>query len=88
MAVGVFPALKLGVLFVKQISKPLAKFLVTQAKNHPLFRTYVIIPPAQCKCILDQFKDTHVLHLKILSSMFYSLSLGRSENKNVCDESR
>ncbi|XP_020293459.1 optic atrophy 3 protein homolog [Pseudomyrmex gracilis] len=47
MAVGVFPALKLGVLFVKQISKPLAKFLVTQAKNHPLFRTYVIIPPAQ-----------------------------------------
>lgn len=47
MPVGVFPALKLGVLFVKQISKPLAKFLVNQAKNHVLFRTYVIIPPAQ-----------------------------------------
>lgn len=47
MAVGVFPALKLGVLFVKQISKPLAKFLVNQAKNHPVFRTYFIIPPAQ-----------------------------------------
>ncbi|KAG7200111.1 hypothetical protein KM043_000556 [Ampulex compressa] len=47
MAVGVFPALKLGVLFVKQISKPLAKFLVNQAKNHPVFRTYIIIPPAQ-----------------------------------------
>lgn len=47
MAVGVFPALKLGVLFVKQISKPLAKFLVSQAKNHPVFRTYFIIPPAQ-----------------------------------------
>ncbi|EZA60655.1 hypothetical protein DMN91_007551 [Ooceraea biroi] len=47
MPVGVFPALKLGVLFVKQISKPLAKFLVNQAKNHPLFRTYIIIPPAQ-----------------------------------------
>lgn len=44
---GVFPALKLGVLFVKQISKPLAKFLVNQAKNHPVFRTYFIIPPAQ-----------------------------------------
>nr|XP_012235464.1 PREDICTED: putative OPA3-like protein CG13603 [Linepithema humile]XP_012235465.1 PREDICTED: putative OPA3-like protein CG13603 [Linepithema humile]XP_012235466.1 PREDICTED: putative OPA3-like protein CG13603 [Linepithema humile] len=47
MAVGVFPAFKLGVLFVKQISKPLAKFLVSQAKNHPVFRTYFIIPPAQ-----------------------------------------
>lgn len=49
MAVGVFPALKLGVLFLKQISKPLAKMLVSQAKNHPVFRTYFIIPPAQCK---------------------------------------
>ncbi|KOX70376.1 hypothetical protein WN51_04779 [Melipona quadrifasciata] len=47
MVVGVFPALKLGVLFVKQISKPIAKFLVNQAKNHPVFRTYFIIPPAQ-----------------------------------------
>ncbi|XP_066598274.1 optic atrophy 3 protein homolog [Prorops nasuta] len=47
MVVGVFPVFKLGVLFVKQISKPLANFLVTHAKNHPVFRTYVIIPPAQ-----------------------------------------
>ncbi|XP_076234136.1 optic atrophy 3 protein homolog [Calliopsis andreniformis] len=47
MVVGVFPALKLGALFVKQISKPLAKFLVERAKNHPVFRTYFIIPPAQ-----------------------------------------
>ncbi|KAJ8672990.1 hypothetical protein QAD02_004251 [Eretmocerus hayati] len=47
MVVGVFPALKLGVLFVKQISKPLAQIIVNQAKNHPVFRTYFIIPPAQ-----------------------------------------
>ncbi|XP_044597077.1 optic atrophy 3 protein homolog [Cotesia glomerata] len=47
MAVGVFPAFKLGVLFLKQISKPIAKLLVSQAKNHPVFRTYFIIPPAQ-----------------------------------------
>lgn len=47
MPVGVFPALKLGVLFIKQISKPLAKFLVNQAKSHPIFRTYFIVPPAQ-----------------------------------------
>lgn len=49
MVAGVFPALKLGVLFIKQISKPIAKVLVTQAKNHPVFRTYFIIPPAQCE---------------------------------------
>ncbi|GAB1863611.1 Putative OPA3-like protein CG13603 [Camponotus japonicus] len=47
MPVGVFPALKLGVLFIKQISKPLAKFLVNQAKSHEIFRTYIIMPPAQ-----------------------------------------
>ncbi|XP_011260368.2 optic atrophy 3 protein homolog [Camponotus floridanus] len=47
MPVGVFPALKLGVLFIKQISKPLAKFLVNQAKSHAIFRTYIIMPPAQ-----------------------------------------
>ncbi|XP_001602569.1 putative OPA3-like protein CG13603 [Nasonia vitripennis] len=47
MVVGVFPALKLGVLFIKQISKPLSKIIVNQAKNHPVFRTYFIIPPAQ-----------------------------------------
>lgn len=88
MAVGVFPAFKLGVLFVKQISKPLAKFLVSQAKAHPLFRTYVIIPPAQCKCILGSFRDTHNFFYHISCSMFYSLSLGRSESKNVRDESR
>ncbi|CAB0043714.1 unnamed protein product [Trichogramma brassicae] len=47
MVVGVFPALKLGVLLFKQISKPLAQVIVNRAKNHPVFRTYFIIPPAQ-----------------------------------------
>ncbi|XP_011500931.1 PREDICTED: putative OPA3-like protein CG13603 [Ceratosolen solmsi marchali] len=47
MAVGIFPALKLGVLFIKQISKPLAQIIVAHAKNHPVFRAYFIIPPAQ-----------------------------------------
>ncbi|XP_046750881.1 putative OPA3-like protein CG13603 [Diprion similis] len=47
MVVGVFPALKLGMLLIKQISKPLAQMFVNQAKNHPVFRTYFIIPPAQ-----------------------------------------
>ncbi|XP_058790889.1 putative OPA3-like protein CG13603 [Phymastichus coffea] len=47
MAVGIFPAAKLGVLFIKQISKPLSKMIVNNAKNHAVFRTYFIIPPAQ-----------------------------------------
>lgn len=47
--VGVFPALKLGVLFLKHISKPLARIIVNHAKNHAVFKTYFIIPPAQCK---------------------------------------
>lgn len=68
MPVGVFPALKLGVLFVKQISKPLAKFLVNQAKNHVLFRTYVIIPPAQCESVFTLLKCYCML---LLQSTFF-----------------
>lgn len=48
-----FPAFKLGVLLFKQLSKPLAKVIVSQAKQHPFFRTYFIIPPAQCKYIIN-----------------------------------
>lgn len=53
MVAAVFPAVKLGILFVKQISKPLAQVLVRNAKNHPVFRTYFIIPPAQCEYCSD-----------------------------------
>ena len=44
---GAFPALKLAALFVKQVSKPIANFIAHKAKNHPVLRTYFIIPPAQ-----------------------------------------
>ena len=44
---GAFPALKLAALFVKQVSKPIANFIANKAKNHPVLRTYFIIPPAQ-----------------------------------------
>lgn len=47
MVIGAFPAAKLGVLFMKQISKPIANVLKTRAKNSPFFRTYVCMPPAQ-----------------------------------------
>lgn len=47
MAVGAFPLAKLGALFVKQLSKPLANKLKTRAKSSPFFRRYVCMPPAQ-----------------------------------------
>lgn len=66
MPVGVFPALKLGVLFIKQISKPLAKFLVNQAKSHPIFRTYFIVPPAQCKYLFMQIYKLYYIIVNCL----------------------
>ncbi|CAH1728071.1 unnamed protein product [Chironomus riparius] len=47
MAVGAFPAAKLGVLALKQISKPIANVLKTRAKSSPFFRKYICMPPAQ-----------------------------------------
>ena len=49
MVVGAFPAAKLGILAIKQISKPIANVLKNKAKDSPFFRKYVCIPPAQCK---------------------------------------
>ncbi|XP_058060776.1 putative OPA3-like protein CG13603 isoform X1 [Anopheles bellator] len=47
MVVGAFPAAKLGVLAMKQISKPIANLLKERAKHSPFFRKYVCMPPAQ-----------------------------------------
>lgn len=47
MVVGAFPAAKLGVLALKQISKPIANVLKDRAKNNEFFRKYVCMPPAQ-----------------------------------------
>jgi len=47
MVIGAFPVAKLGVLAIKQISKPIANVLKNRAKNSPFFRTYVCMPPAQ-----------------------------------------
>lgn len=49
MVIGAFPAAKLGALLLKQISKPIANYIKHHAKTSPLFRTYVCMPPAQCK---------------------------------------
>ena len=45
--VAPFPIVKLGVLAVRQVSKPLANAIKTRAKNSPFFRTYICMPPAQ-----------------------------------------
>ena len=42
-----FPLAKLGVLLVKQISKPLAKRFANRAKSNKLFRNWVCIPTGQ-----------------------------------------
>lgn len=47
MVIGAFPAAKLGGLLVKQVSKPLATVIKNSAKNSPIFRKYVCMPPAQ-----------------------------------------
>jgi len=49
MVVGAFPIAKLGVLLLKQLSKPIANYAKERAKTHPVFRKYVCIPPARCK---------------------------------------
>lgn len=49
MVVGVFPIAKLGSLLIRQISKPIANFVKERAKQNYYFRTYVCMPPAQCK---------------------------------------
>lgn len=48
MVIGAFPAAKLGALLLRQISKPIANVVKEQAKNSPVFRKYVCMPPAQC----------------------------------------
>lgn len=52
MVIGAFPAAKLGVLAIKQISKPIANAIKVKAKEHPLFRNYVCMPPAQRKYLI------------------------------------
>jgi len=47
MVVGAFPIVKLGVLAVKQISKPIAIRIKLAAKNHQFVRRYFVIGPAQ-----------------------------------------
>jgi hypothetical protein len=37
------------ILFLKQLAKPLATIAKERAKQSYFFRTYICMPPAQCK---------------------------------------
>ncbi|KAK4884390.1 hypothetical protein RN001_000661 [Aquatica leii] len=47
MVIGGFPVAKLGALLLRQASKPIANYIIEQAKKSPIFRTYICMPPAQ-----------------------------------------
>lgn len=53
--VAAFPVFKLGVLAVKQISRPIANRLKKRATVNGFFRRYVCIPSGQCKLVLHSF---------------------------------
>ena len=42
-----FPLLKLGVLVVKQVSRPLGRRIAAAARRNKQFRTWVCVPAAQ-----------------------------------------
>lgn len=44
MVVTAFPLAKIGLLLMKQLSKPVANVIKQRAKKHPSIRKYAIIP--------------------------------------------
>ena len=45
--VAAFPLAKLGVLVIKQVSKPLANAIAKRARSSRIFRDFICIPSAQ-----------------------------------------
>ena len=41
------PLVNLGFLVIKQVSKPFAKFIAAEAKEHKIFKDWICIPIAQ-----------------------------------------
>ena len=72
--VAAFPLAKLGVLLVKQISKPLANKLAKRARSSKFFRNYFCIPSAQI---------FHWVDVKIRMRI---LNLGKVKNVPKLDE--
>ncbi|KAF7494388.1 Putative OPA3-like protein [Sarcoptes scabiei] len=74
MAVGAFPLIKLAALAIRQISKPLANVIKTKAKNSPVFRNYICMPPAQMY---------HYFEVNVKMKL---LGLGKPSNVNKLNE--
>ena len=67
--VAAFPAAKLGVLVIKQVTKPLAQSLAKRAVKSPFFRNYIVIPTANIFHILDVKVRMRILNLGKVSKV-------------------
>ena len=63
MVAPAFPLAKLGVLVIKQISKPLANRIASKARKSPFFRNYICIPTAQLFHWMDVKVRMRILNL-------------------------
>ena len=71
-----FPLVKLSILLVKQISKPLAKSITNRATKSPFFREYFCIPLAQ------------LFHLSDVKIRMKILKLGKVQKVPKLDEKK
>ena len=76
VAAAAFPIAKLGILLVKQISKPLANSITSRARKSKVFRDYFCIPMAQF---------FHWADVKIRMRI---LNLGKVQNVPKLDEKK
>ena len=84
--VGAFPVFKLGVLAVKQISRPIANRLKQKASYNGFFRRYVCIPSGQRKFgpCLSFFIVYHIWDTRLKLKL---LGLGKpTDVKKLADE--
>jgi len=69
MAVGAFPAAKLGLVLIKQISKPIANGIANRARKSKRFREWFCIPVAQFFHWYDVKVRMRVLNLGKVTSV-------------------
>jgi len=69
MAVGAFPAAKLGLVLIKQISKPIANGIASRAQKSKVFREFFCIPIAQLFHWYDVKVRMRVLNLGKVTSV-------------------
>ncbi|XP_065167899.1 putative OPA3-like protein CG13603 isoform X1 [Atheta coriaria] len=74
MVIGLFPLAKLGTLFIKQITKPIAEMVKKQAVQHHFVRRWICIPPAQ------------LYHWSEVKMKMWILNLGKPVNIPVLNE--